>query len=65
MKVKTVSQIGVFTSRMQNTIDETTAIPIKIMMNGKIVQTKAYLDNGSTISFYTKGLQRRLGISEN
>ncbi|XP_076041869.1 uncharacterized protein LOC143025748 [Oratosquilla oratoria] len=46
------SRIQVLSSQLKDSVGDTTAIPVQVELNGKVVTTRCYLDNGSCHILY-------------
>ncbi|XP_076038665.1 uncharacterized protein LOC143023891 [Oratosquilla oratoria] len=58
------SRIQVLSSQLKDSVGDTTAIPVQVELNGKVVTTRCYLDNGSSVTFCTKNLLQKLGMTD-
>ncbi|XP_076060326.1 uncharacterized protein LOC143036654 [Oratosquilla oratoria] len=58
------SRIQVLSSQLKDSVGDTTAIPVQVELNGKVVTTRCYIDNGSSVTFCTKNLLQKLGMTD-
>ncbi|XP_076039483.1 uncharacterized protein LOC143024556 [Oratosquilla oratoria] len=58
------SRVQVLSSQLKDSVGDTTAIPVQVELNGKVVTTRCYLDNGSSVTFCTKNLLQKLGMTD-
>ena len=56
-------KIGIFSSGTGNAHGGMSVVPVKIKLANRLVETRAFLDNGSSSSFCTRGLLEKLGCS--
>ena len=54
-------KISVFMSGNGGTHGSMSVVPVKIKFQGRVVETRAFLDNGSNVSFCTRDLLKKLG----
>ncbi|XP_076061572.1 uncharacterized protein LOC143037324 [Oratosquilla oratoria] len=58
------SRVQLFASQLKDLVGGTTAIPVQVELNGKVVNTRCYLDNGSSVKFCTGNLLEKLGVTD-
>ncbi|XP_076057788.1 uncharacterized protein LOC143035104 [Oratosquilla oratoria] len=58
------SRVQVFACQLKDSVGDTTVIPVQMVLNGKVVNTRCYLDNGSSVTFCTRNLLKKLGVTD-
>ncbi|XP_076029146.1 uncharacterized protein LOC143017993 [Oratosquilla oratoria] len=58
------SRVQVLSSQLKGSVGGTTAIPVQVELNDKVVDTRYYLDNGSSVTFCSKNLLKKLGVTD-